>query len=163
MLESNVIQYRGFHNIEENGKITGFQICIRSDYYRGVWLSQLRPGKVVVDGVTYPKECVIWEINGKDYTVDELAEAGSDFWRITDTAALKIPKEGGLEQGAHTVSVRHDHCLTEITALFCIAPASCRLHGGKAFRNNWGFQNRTFLRFRLLFYQDTGSDRSLHD
>ncbi len=106
MLESNVIQYRGFHNIEENGKITGFQICIRSDYYRGVWLSQLRPGKVVVDGVTYPKECVIWEINGKDYTVDELAEAGNDFWRITDTAALKIPKEGGLEQGAHTVSVR---------------------------------------------------------
>ncbi len=106
MLESNVIQYRGFHNVEENGKITGFQICIRSDYYRGVWLSQLRPGKVVVDGVTYPKECVIWEINGKDYTVDELAEAGSDFWRITDTAALKIPKKGGLEQGAHTVSVR---------------------------------------------------------
>ena len=49
---------------------------------------------MVVDGVTYPKECVIWEINGKDYTVDELAEAGSDFWRITDTAVLKIPKEG---------------------------------------------------------------------
>lgn len=106
MLESNVIQYRGFHNIVEDGKVTGFQICIRSDYYRGVWLSQLRPGKVVVDGVTYPKESVIWQINGKDYTVDELAEAGNDFWRITDTATLKIPKEGGLEQGFHNVSVR---------------------------------------------------------
>ena len=62
MLESNVIQYRGFHNIVEDGKVTGFQLCIRSDYYRGVWLSQLRPGKVVVDGVTYPKESVIWQI-----------------------------------------------------------------------------------------------------
>ena len=82
MLESNVIQYRGFHNIVEDGKVTGFQLCIRSDYYRGVWLSQLRPGKVVVDGVTYPKESVIWQINGKDYTVNELAEAGNDFWRI---------------------------------------------------------------------------------
>lgn len=106
MLESNVIQYRGFHNIEKDGKIVGFQICVRSDYYRGVWLSQLRPGKVVVDGVTYPKEDVIWEINGKDYTVEELAEAGNDFWRITDVATLKVKKEGGLAQGFHDVSVR---------------------------------------------------------
>ncbi len=106
MLETNVIQYRGFHNIEKDGKIIGFQICVRSDYYRGVWLSQLRPGKVIVDGVTYPKEEVIWEINGKDYTTAELAEAGNDFWRITDTAALKIMKDGGLSQGFHDVSVR---------------------------------------------------------
>lgn len=106
MLETNVIQYRGFHNIEENGEIVGFQICVRSDYYRGIWLSQLRPGKVIVDDVTYPKESVIWEINGKDYTVDELAQASHDFWRITDVATLKIYKKGGLAQGFHDVSVR---------------------------------------------------------
>ncbi len=106
MLESNVIQYRGFHNIEKDGKIVGFQVCVRSDYYRGVWLSQLRPGKVIVDGITYPKEEVIWEINGKEYTIAQLAEAGSDFWRITDVATLKIMKEGGLAQGFHDVSVR---------------------------------------------------------
>lgn len=106
MLESNVIQYRGFHNIEKDGKTVGFQICVRSDYYRGVWLSQLRPGKVIVDGVTYPKESVIWEINGKEYTIEEMAEASADFWRITDVATLKIMKEGGLAQGFHNVSVR---------------------------------------------------------
>ena len=106
MLESNVIQYRGFHNIKKDGKTVGFQICVRSDYYRGIWLSQLRPGKVIVDGVTYPKEEVIWEIGGKDYTVRELAEASRDFWRITDVATLKIMKEGGLAQGFHDVSVR---------------------------------------------------------
>lgn len=106
MLEENVIQYRGFHNIIEDGQVVGFQICVRSDYYRGVWLSQLRPGKVVVDGITYPKEEVIWNINDKDYTVEELAEASNDFWRITDVATLKIRKTGGLEQGFHDVSVR---------------------------------------------------------
>lgn len=106
MLESNVIQYRGFHNIEKDGEVTGFQVCVRSDYYRGVWLSQLRPGKVVVDGVVYPKESVIWEINGRDYTVEELAEASNDFWRITDVATLKVMKKGGLTQGFHDVSVR---------------------------------------------------------
>ncbi|MGT2737649.1 C-glycoside deglycosidase beta subunit domain-containing protein [Streptococcus orisratti] len=93
MLESNVIQYRGFHSIIENDKIVGFQICVRSDYYRGVWLSQLRPGKVIVDDVTYTKEEVIWEINGKDYKVDELARASQGFWRITDVATLKIMKK----------------------------------------------------------------------
>lgn len=106
MLEAEVIQCRGFHNIVEDGKITGFQVCVRSDYYRGIWLSQLRPGKVIVDGVIYPKEQVIWEINHRDYTVDELAEASDDFWRITDVATLKIKKEGGLSQGFHDVSVR---------------------------------------------------------
>lgn len=106
MLETNVIQYKGFHNIEENGKVVGFQICVRSDYYRGVWLSQLRPGKVIVDGVTYPKEEVIWNINGVDYTTEEMAQASHVFWRITDPAALKIKKEGGLAQGFHDVSVR---------------------------------------------------------
>lgn len=106
MLEADVIQYRGFRNIEKDGKVVGFQICVRSDYYRGVWLSQLRPGKVVVDGVTYPKEEVIWEINGKDYTAAEMAVAGNDFWRITDVATLKIMKEGGLAQGFHDVAVR---------------------------------------------------------
>lgn len=106
MLEENVIQYRGFHNIEENGKITGFQICVRSDYYRGIWLSQLRLGKVVVDGIVYPKEKVIWNINNKDYTVQELAQAGNEFWKVTDVAVLKIKKQNGLEQGFHDVSVR---------------------------------------------------------
>lgn len=106
MLEANVIQYRGFQNIEKKGKIVGFQICVRSDYYRGVWLSQIRPGKVIVDGVVYPKEKVIWEINGVDHTVDEMSKNSKDFWNILDVATLKIMKEGGLEQGFHDVSVR---------------------------------------------------------
>lgn len=106
MLEKDVIQYRGFRNIEKDGKVVGFQICVRSDYYRGVWLSQLRPGKVIVDGIVYPKEEVIWEINGKEYTAAQMAVAGNDFWRITDVATLKIAKEGGLTQGFHDVAVR---------------------------------------------------------
>ena len=32
MLEENVIQYRGFHKIVEDGQVVGFQICVLSDY-----------------------------------------------------------------------------------------------------------------------------------
>ncbi|MDE7068387.1 MAG: hypothetical protein K2O83_12165, partial [Schaedlerella arabinosiphila] len=40
-MEKEVIQSVGFRNIEENGKITGFQFKVRLPYYRGIFLSQL--------------------------------------------------------------------------------------------------------------------------
>ncbi|ORX23790.1 D-mannonate dehydratase [Thermoanaerobacterium sp. PSU-2] len=106
MLEKEVIQYRGFHNIYENGVCVGFQLCIRSPYYRGVWLSQIRPGRVIVDGEVFPWDTIIWVIDGKEYTTDELAKSGREFWRLTEPAVLKVKKAGGLKQGYHDVSVR---------------------------------------------------------
>lgn len=106
MLETDIIQYRGFHNIEANGEVIGFQLCVRSAYYRGVWLSQLRPGRVIVDGEHFPWNTIIWNINGKDYSVSEMEERGDEFWRITDVAILKVMKKGGLAQGFHDVIVR---------------------------------------------------------
>ncbi len=106
MLETDVIQYRGFHNIEADGEVVGFQLCIRSNYYRGVWLSQLRPGRVIVDGEFFPWNTVIWNVNGKDYSASEMEERGDEFWRITDVAILKVMKKGGLAQGFHDVTVR---------------------------------------------------------
>lgn len=106
MLETDIIQYRGFHNIEDNGDVIGFQLCVRSGYYRGIWLSQLRPGRVIVDGELFPWNTIIWNINGKDYSVSEMEECGDEFWRITDVAILKVMKQGGLTQGFHDVVVR---------------------------------------------------------
>ena len=51
MLEKEVIQSVGFRNVKENGKITGFQIKVRLPYYRGIFLSQLRPGTLYVDNM----------------------------------------------------------------------------------------------------------------
>ena len=49
-MEKQVIQSVGFRNICENGTVTGFQFKIRLPYYRGVFLSQLMPGTLFVDG-----------------------------------------------------------------------------------------------------------------
>ena len=106
MLETDIIQYRGFHNMEANEKVIGFQLCVRSNYYRGVWLSQLRPGRVIIDGETFPWNTIIWNINGKDYSTSEMEKCGDEFWRVTDVATLKVMKEGGLAQGFHDVTVR---------------------------------------------------------
>jgi hypothetical protein len=93
MLENHVIQTRGFHNtVDEKGNTVGFQFCMRTKYYRVLWLSQFRPGDVVVDGVTYPREEIVWEINGVDYTPDEMLKLGDVAWQVTDAAAVKVKK-----------------------------------------------------------------------
>jgi hypothetical protein len=111
MLENHVIQTRGFHNtVDKNGNATGFQFCMRANYYKGLWLSQLRISDVTCDGEVYSREKQLWEINGIEYTPDEMLEIGdteqSTYFQVTDTAAIKLNKPGGLSQGYHTVSIK---------------------------------------------------------
>lgn len=111
MLEKDVIQTRGFHNIvDENGEIIGFQFCMRTNYYKGLWPSQLRIGDVTSDDEVFPRETQIWEINGIEYTPDEMLEVGdseqSAYFQVTDVATVKIMKPGGLSQGYHDISIR---------------------------------------------------------
>ena len=86
-MEREVIQSVGFRNIVENGEVTGFQLKIRLPYYRGVFLSQLRPGTLTVDGVDF-----------------------KTHWNPTETAVLKVKKAGGLSQGYH--DLKYGYCFT---------------------------------------------------
>lgn len=104
-LEFPAIQSRGFRNVAEGGDIVGFQVPIRLDYYRGVWLSQLRPATVTVDGTTYEGAQIAWTINDQTYEQDELAENADVNWGITEPATLTVRKPGGLEPGIHDVEV----------------------------------------------------------
>lgn len=109
MLELDLIQTRGFHNIYEDGKITGFQFCVRLTYYRGIFLSQLRPQKVVVDGEVFEKEQVVWNVNGVDYTCADMEKKGDVHWNPLDVAVLKIKKEGGLAEGYHEITTGYKY------------------------------------------------------
>lgn len=104
ILEPNLIQLRGFHNTEENGEIVGFQLNVRLTYYRGIFLSQLRPHKVVVDGEVFPREDIIWHVNGRDFSYEQMKTESSVHWGPEHLATLKIRKPGGLSQGYHEVT-----------------------------------------------------------
>lgn len=54
-MEREVIQSVGFRNIKKDGDIIGFQFKIRLPYYRGIFLSQIRPGTLFVDGEKFEK------------------------------------------------------------------------------------------------------------
>ncbi len=109
-MEKQVIQSVGFRNTVENGEVTGFQFKIRLPYYRGVFLSQLRPGTLTVDGETYTKENITWCFSGEEYTPDEMAVDFKTHWNPTETAVLKVKKPGGLKQGYH--DLKYGFCFT---------------------------------------------------
>lgn len=110
MLEREVIQSVGFRNIKENGKITGFQFKIRLPYYRGVFLCQLRPGTLFVDGERFEKEDIVWNVDGVDYTWEDMKTDMDTHWSVTRSAILKVKKEGGLPQGFHDLT--YGFCFT---------------------------------------------------
>lgn len=105
MLDKEIIQSRGFRNIVENGVVVGFQFKVRTTYYRGIYLSQLRPGTVIVDGERFEKEDVIWCVGGKDYTYEQMKYQGKIHWQVLEPAIIKIRKPGGLSQGFHDLTI----------------------------------------------------------
>lgn len=105
MLEKEVIQSVGFRNIKENGEITGFQLKVRLPYYRGIFLSQLRPGTLQVDDMRFEREDLIWNINGRDHTYEDLKSDMETHWAVTDPAVIKVKLKGGLKQGFHDITL----------------------------------------------------------
>ena len=110
-MEREVIQSVGFRNTVCDGKVTGFQFKIRLPYYRGLFLSQIRPGTLFVDGERFEKEDIIWNIKGEDYTYEEMKNDWRNVhWDVTCPAVLKVKKEGGLAQGYHDLT--YGFCFT---------------------------------------------------
>lgn len=107
MLEKECIQARGFRNTKKAGEIVGFQFDIRLIYYRGVWLSQLRPISIRVDGEQIPQAAIRWEIEGVVYTEAELAVTGDVQWNVLSPATIYIAKENGLSSGYHSIEVSY--------------------------------------------------------
>lgn len=110
-MEKQVIQSVGFRNIKDDkGDCTGFQFKVRLPYYRGVFLSQIRPGTLYIDGEKIEKEDIIWSIKDEDFTNEEMSSDFKTQWDVTKPAVLKVRKPGGLSQGFH--DLKYGFCFT---------------------------------------------------
>ena len=89
-MEKQVIQSVGFRNIVENGEVTGFQLKIRLPYYRGVYLSQVRPGHLIVDGESFGEDEIMWRVNGEDYTYADMRKECTHHWHPMEPATLIV-------------------------------------------------------------------------
>ena len=89
-MEKQVIQSVGFRNIEENGEIVGFQLKIRLPYYRGVYLSQIKPGHLIVDGESFGEDEIMWRVNGEDFTYTDMRKDCNHHWHPMEPATLIV-------------------------------------------------------------------------
>ena len=105
MLEYSIIQTRGFANVVENGRVTGFQVLLRMPNYRGAWGSLLDGAEVTVDGRAFPRESMRWTVRGRTYSLEELQRSTGVHWDLDAPVTLTVPLDGGLSTGVHDVSV----------------------------------------------------------
>lgn len=109
MLEKQSIQQRGFRNSIVNGEVTGFEFRVRSLYYRGLWLSQIKDISVKVDGTEIDRSDFTFSVGGTTYTLDEMKKAGDVHWGILEAALISVKRPGGLESGLHTIEITIMH------------------------------------------------------
>ena len=109
-MEKQVIQSVGFRNIFEDGKAVGFQFKIRLPYYRGVFLSQIKAGSLIVDGEVFTRDQYVWRVNGEEFTVEEMKGDWKRHWHPNEPATIVVKKEGGLSQGYH--DLEYHYCCT---------------------------------------------------
>jgi sugar phosphate isomerase/epimerase len=105
VLDHDIIQGRGFRNIAEDGRVTGFQFQLRNPNYRGTAASLLDGIEVVVDGERIPEHVPLWTLQGKTYTSDELRTSTDARWNLDEAATITVPKPGGLSVGVHKLDV----------------------------------------------------------
>lgn len=95
----------GFKNMEEDGKITGYQFQFKAQYYRGITLSIVHNISVNVDGEEAAREDISMTVNGETFTLDEMhTVVDSDYrWEFGEYATVNVRKEGGLAPGKHHI------------------------------------------------------------
>ncbi|MEY9951491.1 DUF6379 domain-containing protein [Leifsonia sp. EB34] len=110
MLEEQLIQTSGFRNVGPEGARTGFQLRVRSPYYRGLWANLIEKPTVTVDGERFGGDDIRWTLpTGHDsvaeFSFAELQESPDARWPLGHAAVLTVPRAGGLARGIHDVAL----------------------------------------------------------
>jgi sugar phosphate isomerase/epimerase len=101
VLEFPVLQGRGFRNVVDGGRVTGFSFRLRNPNYRGGPASLLDGIEVVVDGERVPDHVPLWTVQGRTLTLDELRASTDLRWQLDEPVTIMVPKPGGLSVGVH--------------------------------------------------------------
>lgn len=106
MFDSNVFIDGTCKNVEEDGKIIGYEMQTHITYYRGIPLSMINYVHVETDGekvddadIRFTPDRIDW------FTQDEMETVGTIKWEYGTPATVRVLKDGGLSKGEHTVKL----------------------------------------------------------
>ena len=104
MFDNNVFNEGSCHNVEENGRIIGYEMTSNITYYRGIPLSMVNFIKVETDGVEVPRKDIRFTSDHIDwFTLDEMETVAEIKWEYDQKATIRVLQEGGLKKGEHKV------------------------------------------------------------
>jgi len=72
----------------------GFALDIRSHWYRSLPLTSLAVLDLTVDGEKVPEDDMTIAVNGKTFTVPQLAGGYDEWWYVLDPVELRVRKPG---------------------------------------------------------------------
>lgn len=106
MFDNNVFKKDSCKNIEENGKVVGYELQTLITYYRGVPLSMVEFIKVAVDGSEEPPDTIQLSIDQEDwFTLAEAATVTTYKWEYGEPLYIRVMKKDGLLKGEHRVQL----------------------------------------------------------
>ena len=106
MFDNNVFIEGTCRNVEEDGKVIGFEMKTHITYYRGIPLSMINYLKVAVDGEEIPEEDIRFAADPYDwFSLDEMKTVGTIKWEYGTPGTVRVLKEGGLSRGEHEVQL----------------------------------------------------------
>src|SRR5512142_2541960 len=93
-------------NIQEGGKVTGYQFGLRLPYYRGVVLSLVGQSEILVDGEPVPADKMTVTLHGKTFPMSKLEDEPVEKWEFGEVGIVTVAKPGGLSTGDHKIELR---------------------------------------------------------
>ena len=105
MYETQMILTRGFQNIYENGQAMGFQILLKTAYYRGSFLDLIGAIEINVDGTKYARDQLRLGVNGRTFTMEEAGRVENVHWDFGTAMIVTVLSPGGLKPGPQEVEV----------------------------------------------------------
>ena len=106
MFDNNVFKENTCVNVEEDGKVIGFEMQTNITYYRGIPMSMIEYIKVAVDGEEVPTEDIRISLEKEDWFTLKEAETVTDYkWEYGGPLYVRVLKDGGLSKGTHKVKL----------------------------------------------------------
>ncbi|MBM6750723.1 hypothetical protein H6B11_01550 [Mediterraneibacter glycyrrhizinilyticus] len=106
MFDNNVFKENTCVNVEEDGKVIGFEMQTNITYYRGIPMSMIEYIKVAVDGEEVPTEDIRISLEREDWFTLKEAETVTDYkWEYGEPLYVRVLKDGGLSKGTHKVKL----------------------------------------------------------
>jgi hypothetical protein len=108
MYDKHILSDEGARSVWEDGRKVGYCVNLKINYYRGLPLCCVDEIALTVDGEEVDPETMYLQHNGREYPYLDILKDDfpTDFyWLFGEKLRVVVKKEGGIEQGRHTVSV----------------------------------------------------------